>query len=600
MDPKYDEDNVNLGFLKRLLRLTGEKAQDLFKYVSKHFSSRPVPPYKAGDTWIDGDIVYTCIQDRNVGFFDPDDWRTESGAKEEAENKNKTFLIQPSNYKPGDMWILQSDTDHPAGVKGEMLITNTGRSTYNESDWIPMLGYGNIISINETLNKIYTYLKNNAMTKNSGVQKIYFKNTAPSSTSSFESMDLWYNKETNKLYQLRALSSSWKTWNEITNDNILKLINEASQSNITDDEEIQIFYEDPQTITTMARGDICSYNSNKYRFNGTNWVEIYETEISNKIFKDDIIERTAKIETDLGEINLEVSQKVNQSDYTSAQILLKINNDESQVKIRGDKVDIDGKAVRFTTDVKNDYVYTSTDTDKIVAYLAGTGSLTPAEIELYNVSGGGYVNSLDLVIINRAIQNNDGIIEGTFRIDPYSAKRSIILKDYNDEIRTFLGLYGIKTDNIKATNINIESLNIGVGGNNDTIYLFATEDMFQIVNGASSTTITAQDVTTPIVYQTSKEEDKKNFEKFGNGLDIIKATEIYKYNLKTQADGDKKHIGFVIGKDFKYAHEITAEKDGKEVGVDTYSMIAVAYKAIQEQQEQIEQLKEELKHCKKE
>ena len=80
-----------------------------------------------------------------------------------------------------------------------------------------------------------------------------------------------------------------------------------------------------------------------------------------------------------------------------------------------------------------------------------------------------------------------------------------------------------------------------------------------------------------------------------NGLDIIKNTHIYKYNLKTQKDTDKKHIGFVIGKDFKYREEITSQNND---GVDTYSMISVAYKAIQEQQEQIEQLQKAIKELK--
>lgn len=114
-----------------------------------------------------------------------------------------------------------------------------------------------------------------------------------------------------------------------------------------------------------------------------------------------------------------------------------------------------------------------------------------------------------------------------------------------------------------------------------------------IATTEGDTDITGGGITTPSVTQTSLEESKKNFEKLQNGLDIIKATEIYKYNLKSQTDGEKKHIGFVIGKNYKYSNEITAlDNEGKEVGVDTYSMISVAYKAIQEQQEQIEQLQE--------
>ena len=97
------------------------------------------------------------------------------------------------------------------------------------------------------------------------------------------------------------------------------------------------------------------------------------------------------------------------------------------------------------------------------------------------------------------------------------------------------------------------------------------------------------------IQQSSLESRKKNFEKLENGLDIIKSTEIYKYNFKKQKDTDKKHIGFVIGDNYKYSKEITSENDD---GVDTYSMVSVAYKAIQEQQEMIEQLQKEIKELK--
>ncbi len=110
------------------------------------------------------------------------------------------------------------------------------------------------------------------------------------------------------------------------------------------------------------------------------------------------------------------------------------------------------------------------------------------------------------------------------------------------------------------------------------------------------TNITPSGITTPILTETSLEESKKNFEKLQNGLDIIKNTEIYKYNLKSQNDGEKKHIGLVIGEKYKYDSNITAlDNEGKEVGVDTYSMISVAYKAIQELAERIQDLENKLK-----
>lgn len=88
--------------------------------------------------------------------------------------------------------------------------------------------------------------------------------------------------------------------------------------------------------------------------------------------------------------------------------------------------------------------------------------------------------------------------------------------------------------------------------------------------------------------QTSLEEAKKNFEKFENALDLIKGIDIYKYNLKAEDNGDKKHIGFVIGDGYKYKREIT---DKQNKGVDLYSFVSLCCKAIQEQQEEIEELR---------
>ena len=82
----------------------------------------------------------------------------------------------------------------------------------------------------------------------------------------------------------------------------------------------------------------------------------------------------------------------------------------------------------------------------------------------------------------------------------------------------------------------------------------------------------------------SIKEKKKNIKEFKNGLDIVLNTDIYTYNLKNEKN-TKKHIGFVIGDEYKYSKSITS-KDNK--GADLYSMISVAYRAIQEQQELIE------------
>ena len=87
-------------------------------------------------------------------------------------------------------------------------------------------------------------------------------------------------------------------------------------------------------------------------------------------------------------------------------------------------------------------------------------------------------------------------------------------------------------------------------------------------------------------------EKKKDFEKLENALDIIKSTDIYKFHYKNERQ-KKKHIGLVIGDKFNYSKELTNEKNDS---VDLYSMIGVCFKAIQEQQEEIEKLKEMIKN----
>lgn len=116
-------------------------------------------------------------------------------------------------------------------------------------------------------------------------------------------------------------------------------------------------------------------------------------------------------------------------------------------------------------------------------------------------------------------------------------------------------------------------------------------------NGTSTTNIDhnfiySATIKTDHLVQSSLEQKKKNFEKMKDGaLKTIKSIDIYKYNLKTEKDTDKKHIGFVIGNDYNYSKEVTSIDNQ---GVDNYSFTSLCCKAIQEQQEQIEKLQGEI------
>ena len=100
-------------------------------------------------------------------------------------------------------------------------------------------------------------------------------------------------------------------------------------------------------------------------------------------------------------------------------------------------------------------------------------------------------------------------------------------------------------------------------------------------------------IKTPTLTQTSLAESKKNFEKLqDNALETIKNIDIYKYNLKSEKDTDKKHIGFVIGDNYNYSKEVTSIDNQ---GVDNYSFTSLCCKAIQELSQQVEKLEKQLK-----
>lgn len=125
------------------------------------------------------------------------------------------------------------------------------------------------------------------------------------------------------------------------------------------------------------------------------------------------------------------------------------------------------------------------------------------------------------------------------------------------------------------------------------------EPYVKVSNGTSFSSMSPNGVWSPSFNNNSLAKQKKNFKLLENALEIIKDTDIYKYNWQHEKDDKKQHIGFVIGKDYKYSKEITSIDDkDEEVGADIYSMVSVCFKAIQEQQKQIEELTKELNKLK--
>lgn len=135
------------------------------------------------------------------------------------------------------------------------------------------------------------------------------------------------------------------------------------------------------------------------------------------------------------------------------------------------------------------------------------------------------------------------------------------------------------------------------GSSDNAVYIGAgSTSLVSVSDNNGTTDITGAGIRTPILTQTSLAEKKKNFEKMkDNAIEIINGIDIYRYNLKTENDKDKKHIGFVIGDKYNYSKEVTSLDN---TGVDNYSFTSLCCKAIQEQQKQIEELKKEIEKLK--
>lgn len=184
--------------------------------------------------------------------------------------------------------------------------------------------------------------------------------------------------------------------------------------------------------------------------------------------------------------------------------------------------------------------------------------------------------------------NNARIVGGSLELGGDSSSSNLILKGLQDDWGEFraaifpAGYSILQNDTWNLFEAGVSKVNNKIMGEiqvNDEGY-------------NSNTTVRATGIVTPSVTQTSLEENKKNFEKLLEGLNIVLNTDIYKYNLKVEDEKAKKHIGFVIGDKYNYSKEITSLNND---GVDIYSMVSVAYKAIQEQQEQIEELQAKIK-----
>lgn len=304
-------------------------------------------------------------------------------------------------------------------------------------------------------------------------------------------------------------------------------------------------------------------------------------------------EMKALIQLLTNQINLELEKKVDGETITGAYLLLKINNDTSEAKIKADKVNLSGYV---TIDNLKTAGKTIIDGGNITTGTIDASKATIKNINADNIKSG--------TITGRDISG--GTITGTqisngnnFNVDKngnmeckngkFTGGKVELTSDKGNSNFTIKSSDGSQVDIFGNSFYMQEKYSAGIPGqliiekgNNGSFKISLTDR-----NVENVTDITAERIVTPTLEQTSLATKKKNFEKLqDNALEILKQIDIYKYNLKGEEDSTKKHIGFVIGDKYNYSKEITSNEND---GVDLYSFVSVCCKAIQEQQEQIEQ-----------
>lgn len=263
------------------------------------------------------------------------------------------------------------------------------------------------------------------------------------------------------------------------------------------------------------------------------YTDIYATKVEMK----SSITQTAE------EINLEVSKKVDENEVISS-----INQSPEAVGINANKIELSA----------ND----------ILNLLAGnTINLSGKKIKIssnnFTVDENG----------NMSCENAN--IRGKIHIGGDSSDPEFLAEE--SDFRTYIYPLGLINEyDMHNCYCAIEKGCIGLGTYTET-------------SMTETAHITNEEISIPKVTQTSLERIKKNISLYNkDALETIKNANIYTYNLKSEKDTDKKHIGFVIGDRYKTPYEVIAQSGE---GIDTYSMCSILWKAVQELTEEIEKLK---------
>lgn len=284
------------------------------------------------------------------------------------------------------------------------------------------------------------------------------------------------------------------------------------------------------------------------------------------------------IKQSVNEVNIEVGKKYNTSDFTNAKITAKLNDGTSSVQISADKIDLSA------TDILN--------------LLAGNEiNLTSKNIILKSINFN--VDKNGNLTCNNATINNTKVIGGNISLTGGTSNSpNFLIKSSDGTNQAYLTPSQISVgDGSTYFEYSDGVLNIGAsGGGNIQLAQGSNRQNSHFNMFVGDAYVVQGNMHALQFLYDSLESLKKNIAPFSeSALELLKNIDIYEYNFKSEEDNEKKHIGFVIGDKYKYTKRVTGKDN---TGVDNYAYTSLCVKAIQEQQELIEQLQKEIKQLK--
>lgn len=273
------------------------------------------------------------------------------------------------------------------------------------------------------------------------------------------------------------------------------------------------------------------------------------------------VEMNSSISQTAEEINIEVSKKVDANKVVST-----INQSAEQITLKSNRLVVESNNFQ----------------------LSETGNMTcnDATINGALISNGQkfQVDEEGNMLCNNATMNN----AKCNNIEITNGKINMVLDDTTADVQSFT-LY----DNHNNIYLEFSGHGFDINGNINGIWTRGAVSVGLSANGAGGYIDCAGDITCNTLIQASKNEKKKYVKRINKkAVDLINNSDICQYQLKGEKETGHRHYGLVIGENYNCPDEVVSE-NGK--GVEIYSMVALAWKAIQEQQEMIENLEKRIK-----